>query len=166
MARAACGALLVLSLAALAAFGHGLLDPSLSAARRGLRLLESQSAPILLLNNDAWTIATSGSPTHEQLELALALSSRAVEATHRLDPNLLDTLAEIYFQLGRPEEAVETIDEAITLAPGASYLEEQRLRFLGERAAEDRPEPPDQLPPPEPEPEEHHFDSDGPGLRV
>jgi membrane associated rhomboid family serine protease len=166
VARAACGALLVLSLAALAAFGHGLLDPGLSAARRGLRLLESQSAPIQWLNNDAWTIATSGSPTHEQLELALALSSRAVEATHRLDPNLLDTLAEIYFQLGREEEAVETIDEAIALAPGASYLEEQRLRFLGERAAEDRPEPPEQLPPPEPEPDEHHFDSDGPGLRV
>jgi membrane associated rhomboid family serine protease len=170
MARAACGALLVLSLAALAAFGHGLLDPGLAAARRGLRLLESPAAPILLLNNDAWTIATTGRPTREQLELALALSSRAVEATQRLDPNLLDTLAEVYFQLGRGEEAVEVIDEAIALVPGAAYFEEQRLRFLGERAADDRPEPPAEMPPPDrdsdPDPEEYEFDSDGPGLRV
>jgi len=166
MARAACGALLVLSLAALAAFAQGLLDPGLSAARRGQRLLESHSAPALMLNNDAWTIATSDSPTREQLELALELSSRAVDATERQDPNLLDTLAEVYFQLGQGEEAVETIDEAIALVPGEDYFEEQRRRFLGERAADDRPEPPAELPPPALEPEEHQFDSDGPGLRV
>lgn len=166
IARAASAALLVLSLAAFAALGQGLLDPGLAAARRAQRLLESPSAPIQLLNNDAWTIATMSSPTIEQLELALELSSRAVEATQRLDPNLLDTLAEIYFQLGRGEEAVETIDEAIALAPGASYFEQQRLRFLGERAADDRPEPPESLPPPEREPEEQRFDSEGPGLRV
>jgi membrane associated rhomboid family serine protease len=169
MAKAGCAALLGLSLAALAAFGHGLLDPGLSAARRGQRLLESPQAPILMLNNDAWTIATSESPTREQLELALELSSRAVDATERQDPNLLDTLAEIYFQLGHGEEAVATIDEAIALVPGESYFEEQRLRFLGERAADDRPEPPAELPEPGPEPDaepEYHFDSDGPGLRV
>jgi membrane associated rhomboid family serine protease len=167
-ARVACGALLVLSLASLGAFGHGLLDPGLAAARRAVRLLESPAAPILLLNNDAWTIATTGHPTREQLELALALSIRAVDATQRQDPNLLDTLAEVYFQLGREPDAVATIDEAIALSPGVDYFEEQRLRFLGERAADDRPEPPESLPPPElePEPLDPPPLSDGPGLRV
>ena len=176
-ARAACAGVLALSLVALGAFGYGLLDPGLAAARRGQRLLESESAPVLLLNNDAWTIATTGRPTREQLELALALSSRAVEATLHQDPNLLDTLAEVYFQLGRGPEAVEIIEEAIALAPGVSYFEQQRLRFLGERAADDRPEAPEQLPPPdlapepelqpEPQPVEPELPDDGgPGVRV
>ena len=93
-------------------------------------------------------------------------SSRAVDATQRQDPNLLDTLAEVYFQLERGPDAVATIDEAIALAPGAPYFEQQRLRFLGERAADDRPEPPAELPPLEPGPEEQPFDSDGPGVSV
>ena len=38
--------------------------------------------------------------------------------------------------------AVLTIDEAIRLAPQERYFFEQRRRFTGERAAEDRPEPP------------------------
>lgn len=144
--RAACAGVLVLGVAALGAFAYGLLDPATAAARRGARLLDDRAAPILLLNNDAWTIATSADPSEDELELALRMARRAVRATQHLDPNLLDTLAEVYFQLGRSEEAVEIIDEAIALAPGEPYFEEQRRRFTGERAPDDRPEPPS-LPP-------------------
>ena len=47
------------------------------------------------------------------------------------------------FQNGDGEAAVETIDEAIALAPGIPYFEEQRRRFTGERARNDRPAPPE-----------------------
>ncbi len=171
--RAAAGLVLGLTLAALAAFGYGQLDPSQGAARRGARLLQSKAAPALQLNNEAWVIATSENPTPEELALALRLARRAVRATGRLEPNLLDTLAEVYFRLGRREQALATIDQALALAPGVLYFEEQRRRFIGERDPEDRPAPPEpdaepraQPLDPDPEPEEPHFDSDGPGLRV
>jgi membrane associated rhomboid family serine protease len=168
--RAAAAAVLALGLAAFVPFGVALADPGLAAARRGARMLESEAAPIARLNDDAWIIATSEAPTQEQLELALALSTRAVEATGRAEPNLLDTLAEVYFQLGRAPDALAVIDEAITLAPGVEYFEQQRLRFLGERAADDRPEAPEALPPgeagPDAEPEFDPVPSEGPGLRV
>jgi membrane associated rhomboid family serine protease len=165
--RSACAAALALTLGALLAFGYVLLDPGGAAARRGARLLDDGSAPIVLLNNDAWTIATSADPTEDELELALRLARRAVRATGRQDPNFLDTLAEVYFQLGRGEEAVATIERAIALAPGEPYFEEQRRRFAGERAADDRPEPPAELPeegaPPSDDPD---FEVEGPGLQV
>ncbi len=58
---------------------------------------------------------------------------------------MLDTLAEIEFQLGHPERAVEIIQEAIAQAEDeryAAYYREQLRRFRGERAAEDRPDAP------------------------
>jgi membrane associated rhomboid family serine protease len=165
--RGACAAALALAIAALGMYGYGLLDPATAAARRGARLLDARDAPPLLLNNDAWAIATSRHPTEEQLELALRMARRAVRATRRLEPNLLDTLAEVYFQLGRSEDAVATIDDAIALAPGEPYYAEQRRRFLGERAADDRPEPPGD-PPPEPAPPlaPELPPASGPSLRV
>jgi membrane associated rhomboid family serine protease len=151
--RGACAVALALAIAALGMYGYGLLDPGTAAARRGARLLDDRETPPLLLNNDAWAIATSRDPSEEQLDLALRMARRAVRATQRLEPNLLDTLAEVYFQLGRSEDAVATIDDAIALAPDEPYYAEQRRRFLGERAADDRPEPPEDLPPePEREP--------------
>jgi rhomboid protease GluP len=168
--KSAFAGVLAVTLAALALFGYGLLDPGTAAARRGARMLAESEAPTLLLNNDAWTIATSAEPTPDELALALRLARRAVRATSRQDPNLLDTLAEVYFQLGRNDDAVETIDQAIALTPGVPYFEEQRRRFLGERASDDRPEPPSEQPLPpeddgptfEPEPGQPQT----PGIRV
>jgi membrane associated rhomboid family serine protease len=156
---------LALALAALAALGVGLLDPGGAAARRGARLLDEKATPVLLLNNDAWTIATSDEPSEDQLELALALARRAVKATGRQEPNFLDTLAEVYFQLGRSDDAVRIIDQAIALAPGVDYFVEQRRRFLGERDADDRPEPPSELPALDPDEPEIELPQT-PGIRV
>jgi tetratricopeptide (TPR) repeat protein len=110
--------------------------------RHAARLLQRDDLSPAVLNDQAWLIAVSESPSPAQIEVARRLAERAVRATERQDPNILDTLAEVYFVAGRLEEAVATIDEAIALAPGESYFREQRRRFTGERAPEDRPAPP------------------------
>jgi tetratricopeptide (TPR) repeat protein len=168
--RAASLVSLALLLASLGVLARSAANPGLVAARQGERLLSDERASAQLLNNYAWTIAVSAHPSEQQLRVALALARRAVRETRRSDPNLLDTLAEVYFQSGRADDAVATIDEAIELAPGEAYFREQRRRFLGERAADDRPEPPD-LPPGEPAepwplPEQPDPDAEPPGLRV
>lgn len=113
-----------------------------TVARRAERLLELEEVPPVLLNNQAWRIATSEEPTPELLDVARRLARRAVEATDRHNPDLLDTLAEVYFQAGERERAVAVIDEAIALAPDEPYFQEQRRRFTGARDADDRPPPP------------------------
>lgn len=167
LASLAAFALLLVSLGVLA---RGVANPELAATRRGERLLSDERASATVLNNYAWTIAVSQHPSERQLRVALALARRAVRQTQRADPNLLDTLAEVYFQSGRMDDALATIDEAIELAPDESYFREQRRRFLGERAPDDRPEPPDtppdELPEPWPAPEQPGPDVEPPGLRV
>ena len=120
--------------------------------RHALRLLNSPAVRnVEAVQHDnavAWFIATEGEPTPVALDLAVALADRAVGATARQNPNLLDTLAEALFQADRRLDALLTIDEAIVLAPGVSYFEEQRRRFTGERAADDRPAPPGAESPP------------------
>ena len=134
------------------------------------RLLRLEAAPALILNDAAWLIATDATPTHKALEEARELAQRAVTETGREDPNLLDTLAEVQFQSGNDEAAVETIDEAIALAPGVPYFEEQRRRFTGDRDRDDRPEPPagpsfGPEPARKPEVPERGFDED-PGVAI
>ena len=76
----------------------------------------------------------------ELLETALALAQRAVDDTGREKAHILDTLAEVHFQLGHRAEALAAIEEAILRNPGEDYYREQRRRFLGERDLEDRPQ--------------------------
>jgi membrane associated rhomboid family serine protease len=137
-------------------------------ARRAEKLLERETTGALALNNFAWLIATDPKATPKDVDLALRLAERAVSASERRDPNILDTLAEAQFQAGQAEEAVRTIEEAIALAPRQSYFREQRRRFLGERAADDRPESPPawiepDLPPDEPAFEDEEEED---GLRI
>jgi membrane associated rhomboid family serine protease len=166
--RAASLVSLAFVLASLGVLARGVANPGGVAARQGERLLTNERASALVLNNYAWTIAVSEHPSERQLRVALALARRAVRETRRADPNLLDTLAEVYFQSGRADDAMATIDEAIELAPEEPYFREQRRRFLGERAPDDRPEPPD-VPPdelPEPWPAPEAPEPESPGLRV
>ncbi len=157
---AAAGAALL----AVLALGWAVWSPGDRAlAERADRLLALPDLPADVLNNQAWLIAVSGDPGPEALEAAERLAERAVERTGRRDPNLLDTLAEVYFAAGEAERAVAVIDEAIALAPEERYFREQRRRFTGERAADDRPDPPaprEPGPAPLPAPEEP------PGIRV
>jgi len=152
----ACGATaLGVGVAVLAAVWPLLVPSSQVAERRAAHLLSADVEP-LHLNNVAWTIVTGSAPSPGLVDVALQLAERAVEQTRQRDPNLLDTLAEAYFVAGRREDAVDTIDEAISLAPGVDYFREQRRRFTGERDSEDRPDPPaepwQRRPPPLPPP--------------
>jgi hypothetical protein len=110
------------------------------------------------LNNRAWLLATRSNPTPEQLSVARRLAERAVDETERRDATILDTLAEVEFLLGHRDAALAIIDEAIEREPRETYYREQRRRFLGERARDDRPDPPLPAvpwgqPPPREEPE-------------
>jgi len=118
-------------------------DPA-ALERHAARLLDGPAAYHLFPHENAaaWLIATEADPTPESLELAVALADRAVETTERLHPGVLDTLAEALFQSGDRIGAILTIDEAINLDPREQYFVEQRRRFTGERAADDRPPQP------------------------
>ncbi len=112
-------------------------------AQRAERLLLRAEAHPVILNNTAWHMATRDDATPRSLAVAQKLAERAVEATERQDPQVLDTLAEIRFRLGDDADARRLIDEAIALAPAERYYREQRERFRGERPRDEIPEPPD-----------------------
>lgn len=159
LADAALGALLLASVAQAATLA-ATRDPLL-VERRAEALLAADRIPAMVFNNEAWLIAISEDPDPRELEAARALAERAVAETGRQDPNVLDTLAEVHFASGRIEDALDVIDEAIALAPGERYFREQRRRYTGERAADDRPDPPPWESEPGPEPELPE-----PGIRV
>ena len=93
-------------------------------------------------NDLAWRMVTESRLSPGQIAVAVELAERAVDGTERSDPDVLDTLAETLFALGDRPGALEAIDEAIALSAGESYFVEQRRRFNGERAENDRPTPP------------------------
>lgn len=114
--------------------------------RHSDRLLAASELPAGLLNNIAWQVAIDEDSDPEALRSALRLAERAVEQAEADQQEqreaLIDTLAELQFLLGDAEQAVRTIERAIELAPDEDYYREQRRRFLGERAADDRPADP------------------------
>ena len=151
----------VAAVAALAALAMGLFaaaDFEGSWERRARVLLERPEASAEALNEAAWTIAIAEAPSEALLALAETLAERAVDRSGRGVPHILDTLAEVYFVQGRGAEALDLNAEALRISPDDAYLREQRRRYRGERAPDDRPDPrggPDERPIP-----------DAPGIRV
>ncbi|MBY0398960.1 rhomboid family intramembrane serine protease [Myxococcota bacterium] len=129
-------------------------DPA-ALERHAARLLDCPASFHLYLHENAaaWLIATGRDPSPRAVELAIELADRAVVTTERMHPGVLDTLAEALFQSGDRFGALLTIEEAIRLAPAERYFVEQRRRFTGERAANDRPPQPGEGDPREPDPE-------------
>jgi len=83
------------------------------------------------LNNLAWILLTSKEEELRDKKRALVLSQRAVALVR--SPVFLDTLAEALYQNGFVQEAVETIEEAISLArDNVEYYKRQLLKFTGE----------------------------------
>jgi hypothetical protein len=121
---------------------YELLRPGDYSARLTARLAGLPGISPEELNNIAWFIAIDPESNQEHLEAALLLAERAASETDRSLATVLDTLAELQFQLGQPEQALATIDEAIARDPASEYYREQRRRFLGERDPDDRPDSP------------------------
>jgi tetratricopeptide (TPR) repeat protein len=156
--RAVAGASAAVAALAIAVAGGELLGPGDFAMRHALRLGRLPGATAEELNDAAWMIAVDDDSPPALLEEALSLAERAADETEHAEPYILDTLAEVHFQLGHRAEAVAAIDEAILRDPGEDYYREQRRRFLGEREPEDRPD----YVPEEPQPER----PEEPGLSV
>jgi membrane associated rhomboid family serine protease len=153
--RALAGASVAVAALAVATAGSELLRPGDFAARHVVRLGSLPGATAEELNDAAWMIAIDERSSPELLEQALHLAERAVDDTAHAEPRILDTLAEVHFQLGHRAEAVAAIEEAILRDPDKDYYREQRRRFLGERDPTDRPVMPPQPAPP------HAAKSDG-----
>jgi membrane associated rhomboid family serine protease len=142
--RVRLGAAAVAAVTALAVLAAAteLLGEDDFVARHAARLARLPGVAPDELNNHAWFIAIDPESTRPELEAALLLAERAVIETQGRRAALLDTLAEVQFQLGWSEQAVATIDAAIARDPDEPYYREQRRRFIGERAADDRPPDP------------------------
>ena len=88
------------------------------------RAVEQYPEDVELLNSYAWTCAEKG----WDLEKALGLAEKAARLSGD-DPNILDTVAEVQFKLGRAVEAAATIRKALERRPGDEYLQKQLERF-------------------------------------
>jgi len=120
----------VLLLQRLAMFTHkrGELRETIQLYERVLSLDENQP---MALNNLAWILVTADDVDLRDKKRALALAQRAV-ALER-SPVFLDTLAEALYVNGFAQEAVETIQEAISLSrDNVEYYKRQLLKFTGE----------------------------------
>jgi len=140
--RALAAAVAATTLLAVGAATIELVGDGDYTVRHAERLAELPGVAAEDLNNHAWFIAIDPDSTYEQLEAALLLAERAVAETGGAEATMLDTLAEVQFQLGWQAKAIATIDQAIAQEPDESYYREQRRRFTGERPADDRPPDP------------------------
>lgn len=77
-----------------------------------------------VLNAFAWFSAEN----EMKLENALEAAKKAVEISEN-SPQIIDTLAEVYFRMGKNKEAIETIQVAINADPEESYYKEQLEKF-------------------------------------
>ena len=68
------------------------------------------------LNTIAWTILTEPSIKNRDLDLAMAMATRAVEITQGKDGPILDTLARAHWEKGDGAKAVETATRAVVAA--------------------------------------------------
>jgi uncharacterized Ntn-hydrolase superfamily protein len=89
-----------------------------------VRVLEEGSRDAGMLNSLAWFTAIHDLYLDQALEAArLAVELEPENAT------ILDTLAEVYFRLGRVAEAITTGQRALELQPEDAYLQKQLRRF-------------------------------------
>lgn len=85
------------------------------------------------LNGLAWVLVDPhGDPALRNPGEALPLAARAVDLSHRNDPNVLDTFAVALFANGRMEEAVAVQEELLRLMDGKDF---GSLKFQDAQAA-------------------------------
>ncbi|MEM7410816.1 MAG: rhomboid family intramembrane serine protease [Myxococcota bacterium] len=127
--RGAATAGVVLTAASMATATYHASSADSFLERYGGRVLMTYQLTPYDANEWAWLIATTPDASAEMLENGRQLAEQAVQATDRSEPAILDTLAELHFQLGNAEAAQILIDEAIELEPTNTYYRGQRARF-------------------------------------
>lgn len=89
----------------------------------------------MILNGLAWTMVDPEAPMKgADLDTALSAAQRADELTQHKDPQVIDTLARVYFLKGDKAKAVELQTKAVELAPDEmkSELEKALKQYKGE----------------------------------
>src|SRR5207247_513917 len=97
---------------------QGKLPEAETAIRESLAIasnLRADATNASVLNSLAWHLATAEDPTSPDASLAVELAQKAVAATNRKNPVILDTLAVAYAADGRFTNAVGVQQEAIAL---------------------------------------------------
>ena len=79
-------------------------------------------------NNIAYILARSKDNRIHNLKNALSYAQEAISFEPN-NPNFIDTLAEIKFQLGQKNEALSLINQAINLSPHEDYFKKQLSKF-------------------------------------
>ena len=93
------------------------------------RILDLDPDQAVSLNNLAWLLVTVPEESLRDERRALQLARKAVAL--KRSPVFLDTMAEAYYVNGAIQEAVEAIEEAITLTKeNKGYYERQLRKFL------------------------------------
>ncbi|MFV1959274.1 MAG: tetratricopeptide repeat protein, partial [Planctomycetota bacterium] len=89
-------------------------------AEEGLKYLVKAAAllpqDVKLLTTVAWQLATHPDARVRDGKRAVALAEQAVEGTHRNRPEPLDALAAAYAEVGHFDDALRTVQEALTMA--------------------------------------------------
>jgi tetratricopeptide (TPR) repeat protein len=111
--------------------GHG--EDALYSLEKGL---EADPGNVGILNHMGWFYATAEDPTLRDPAKALAYAQRAVDASDGKEANILDTLAEAYYVNQQYDEAIETEERALELAPELEPLQNQLKKFREAKAAE------------------------------
>ncbi|MGQ9630681.1 MAG: tetratricopeptide repeat protein [bacterium] len=109
---------------------YAALEKFYEAVREYQEAIEIEPNYVPAYNNLAWLRATAKNERYRNVDEAISLAQTAL----KLSPNdtaVLDTLAEIYYRRGAFDEAIETIDRAIELAPEREYYRDQKKKFLG-----------------------------------
>ena len=93
-------------------------------------VLRREPGDYFAMNSLAWVLATSPDASVRNGKEAVELAQRATQGSDRRTPEILDTLAAAYAEAGRFPEAVETAQQARTMAAGQGNLE-LAARLLG-----------------------------------
>jgi tetratricopeptide (TPR) repeat protein len=98
--------------------------------------LEADPGNAGILNHMGWFYATAEPSNLRDPAKALAYAQRAVEASSGRDANILDTLAEAYYANQDFDEAIETEERALEIAPELEALQNQLEKFREAKATE------------------------------
>jgi superkiller protein 3 len=116
---------------ALALLRYDRTEEAIDHYQEALRL--SNDSPTVL-NNLAWLYATNKNPRFRDGVKAVQLAEKACVRTDHTNAQYLDTLAAAYAEMGRFNDAVQTVQQAIRLAEASGQIEmakdmEKRMKF-------------------------------------
>lgn len=89
-----------------------------------LSALQRNERDASMLNGLAWSLATRG--------MELPDAAKAAERAAMIEPrstDILDTLAEVYYRMGKTKEAIAVETRAARIDPKSQYLKDQIARF-------------------------------------